>query len=244
MNNQNWNPQHPEPAQKMPPIPQPKSGMAIAGFVLGIIALLTSFLPIINNLSFFLAILGLIFRIGGMGGISKGQTSGTGLAIAAIVICVVSGAVLLGTQSIYSAALDSAASSSAATSTSASSAASSESAATSNSASGASSTADSSVSAEYRNALAKAQQYSDMMHMSKQGIYDQLTSEYGEKFPADAAQYAIDNVEADWNANALEKAKLYQDQGSMSKSAIHDQLTSQYGEQFTESEADYAIANL
>ena len=50
-----------------------------------------------------------------------------------------------------------------------------------------------------------------MMHMSKQGIYDQLTSEYGEKFPADAAQYAIDNVEADWNANALEKAKLYQD---------------------------------
>ena len=83
-----------------------------------------------------------------------------------------------------------------------------------------------------------------MMHMSKQGIYDQLTSEYGEKFPADAAQYAIDNVEADWNENALEKAKLYQDQGSMSKSAIHDQLTSQYGEQFTESEADYAIANL
>ena len=83
-----------------------------------------------------------------------------------------------------------------------------------------------------------------MMHMSKQGIYDQLTSEYGEKFPADAAQYAIDNVEADWNVNALEKAKLYQDQGSMSKSAIHDQLTSQYGEQFTESEADYAIANL
>lgn len=244
MNNQNWNPQHPEPAQKMPPIPQSKSGMAIAGFVLGIIALLTSFSPIINNLSFFLAIFGLIFGIVGMVGISKGKKSGKGFAIAAIVICVVSGAVVLGTQSMYSAALDSAASSSAATSTSASSAASSESAATSNSASGSSSTADSSVSAEYRNALAKAQQYSDMMHMSKQGIYDQLTSEYGEKFPADAAQYAIDNVEADWNANALEKAKLYQDQGSMSKSAIHDQLTSQYGEQFTESEADYAIANL
>ena len=103
---------------------------------------------------------------------------------------------------------------------------------------------DTSVPKEYRNALRNAKTYSDMMHMSKQGIYDQLTSEYGEKFPADAAQYAIDNVEADWNANALEKAKLYQDQGSMSKSAIHDQLTSQYGEQFTESEADYAIANL
>ena len=33
MNNQNWNPQHPQPAQQMPPIPQSKSGMAIAGFV-------------------------------------------------------------------------------------------------------------------------------------------------------------------------------------------------------------------
>ncbi len=31
-----------------------------------------------------------------------------------------------------------------------------------------------------------------MMHMSKAGIYDQLTSEYGEGFEADAAQYAID----------------------------------------------------
>ena len=239
MNNQNGNPQHPQPAQQMPPIPQSKSGMAIAGFVLGIIALLTSFLPIINNFSFFLAILGMIFGIVGMVGISKGKKSGKGLAIAAIVICVVSGVVVLGTQSMYSAA-----SSATTTSTSTSSVTNTESTSASDSASGTSSAADSSVPAEYRNALAKAQQYSDMMHMSKQGIYDQLTSEYGEKFPADAAQYAIDNVEADWNANALEKAKLYQDQGSMSKSAIHDQLTSQYGEQFTESEADYAIANL
>lgn len=63
MNNQNWNPQHPQPAQQMPSIPQSKSGMAIAGFVLGIIALLTSFLPIINNLSFVLAILGLISEL-------------------------------------------------------------------------------------------------------------------------------------------------------------------------------------
>ena len=48
------------------------------------------------------------------------------------------------------------------------------------------------VPTEYRNALKKAETYSEMMHMSKKGIYDQLTSEYGEKFDADAAQYAID----------------------------------------------------
>lgn len=100
------------------------------------------------------------------------------------------------------------------------------------------------VPAEYKSALKKAKSYSDVMHMSKQGIYDQLTSEYGEKFPADAAQYAIDNLEADWNKNALEKAKVYRDTMSMSNAAIHDQLTSEYGEKFTKSEADYAIANL
>lgn len=33
------------------------------------------------------------------------------------------------------------------------------------------------------------------MHMSKARIYDQLTSEYGEKFTAEEAQYAIDNLD-------------------------------------------------
>lgn len=99
-------------------------------------------------------------------------------------------------------------------------------------------------STEYKNALKKAESYSDMMHMSKQGIYEQLTSEYGEKFPADAAQYAIDNMSANWKENALKKAKSYQESMSMSKSAIYDQLISQYGEKFTKEEAQYAIDNL
>jgi len=43
------------------------------------------------------------------------------------------------------------------------------------------------VPAEYASALNKAQNYSEMMHMSKQGIYDQLTSENGEKFSPEAA---------------------------------------------------------
>ena len=103
---------------------------------------------------------------------------------------------------------------------------------------------NSSVPAEYTSALTKAETYSDMMHMSKKGIYEQLTSEYGEDFSDEAAQYAIDNVEADWNQNALEKARSYQDDMAMSPNAIHDQLTSEYGEQFTSSEADYAIEHL
>lgn len=100
------------------------------------------------------------------------------------------------------------------------------------------------VPTEWRNALRQAGTYSDTMHMSKQGVYDQLVSEYGGQFPADAAQYAIDNVEADWNANALAKAKTYQETMGMSTAAIRDQLVSEHGEKFTPEQADYAIANL
>ena len=100
------------------------------------------------------------------------------------------------------------------------------------------------IPTEYKSALNKAGTYSEMMHMSKVGIYDQLTSEYGDKFSAEAAQYAVDNVEADWNANALASAKNYSDTMHMSKAGIYDQLTSEYGEKFTPEEAAYAIQNL
>ena len=100
------------------------------------------------------------------------------------------------------------------------------------------------VPKEYLNALKKAQMYSDTMYMSEKALYKQLTSEYGEGFTADAAQYAIDNVDADYNYNAYKKALTYQDTMSMSQSSIYDQLISEYGEEFTEEEAEYAINKL
>jgi hypothetical protein len=100
------------------------------------------------------------------------------------------------------------------------------------------------VPTEYKSALNKATTYANTMHMSKKGVYNQLVSEYGEKFSPEAAQYAIDNVKADWNANALAKAKTYQDTMSMSPASIRNQLISDYGEKFTETEADYAIQHL
>lgn len=103
---------------------------------------------------------------------------------------------------------------------------------------------DSGVSQEFKSALAKANSYSKTLSMSKAGIYDQLTSDAGEKFPADAANYAVANVDADWNANALKKAKSYQKTMNMSNDAIRDQLTSEAGEKFTPEQADYAINNL
>lgn len=107
-----------------------------------------------------------------------------------------------------------------------------------------STTSSSNISFENANALAKAHQYSTIMHMSKAAIYEQLTSEYGEKFSAEAAQYAIDNMTADFNNNALTKAKEYQESMAMSPEDIREQLTSEYGEKFTPEEADYAIQHL
>ena len=82
------------------------------------------------------------------------------------------------------------------------------------------------------------------MHMSKARIYDQLTSENGEKFTPEEAQYAIDNIKGDYFEAALKSAKNYQETMNMSKDAIYDQLTSEYGEKFTAEEAQYAIDNL
>ena len=101
-----------------------------------------------------------------------------------------------------------------------------------------------SVPQEFKNALKKGQTYADTMNMSKQGVYVQLTSEYGEGFPADAAQYAVDNLSVDWKENALKKAESYYEGMSMSKDGVYDQLISEYGEQFTAEEAQYAVDNL
>ncbi|MCD8207902.1 MAG: Ltp family lipoprotein, partial [Bacteroidales bacterium] len=100
------------------------------------------------------------------------------------------------------------------------------------------------VPSDYQSALKQAESYSSRMHMSKQGIFDQLTSDYGGQFSDEAAQYAIDNVNADWNANALASAESYSNNMHMSKQGVYDQLTSEHGEKFTADEAQYAVDNM
>lgn len=103
---------------------------------------------------------------------------------------------------------------------------------------------DANIPKEYQSALNKAYSYSEIMHMSKAAIYNQLTSEYGEQFSEEAALYAMENIDVDWKENALKKAENYSDTMYMSKKGIYDQLISEYGEQFTEEEATYAIENI
>ena len=95
---------------------------------------------------------------------------------------------------------------------------------------------------EYSAALGKAKSYNSLFHMSKKRMYRQLTSEF-DKFSNDAAQYAIDHLEADYKYNALFNAKNYRKLFNMSKSGLFNQLTS-YIDGFTEEEAQYAIDHL
>lgn len=60
-----------------------KSGFATAGLVLGIIGVCTSFIPIVNNLSFILGLIGILFGI-----VSLIKKASKKTAIAAIIVCV------------------------------------------------------------------------------------------------------------------------------------------------------------
>lgn len=98
----------PQQNQFYPPYQEPlaRSGMAVAGLVLGVVALATSFLPIVNNLSFIIALVGLVLAIVGTVATVRGKKRGKGMAIASVVLNALALVIVLATQSMYSAAID------------------------------------------------------------------------------------------------------------------------------------------
>lgn len=78
-----------------------KSGLAIAGFIIAILAILGSAIPIFNNISFLFAVVSLIFGVIGLIAIKKGKRVGQGLAIATIILSILTFVVVLATQSFY-----------------------------------------------------------------------------------------------------------------------------------------------
>ena len=82
------------------------SAMAIVGLVLGIVALVTSWMPILNNGSFFLALLGALFAIVGLVSTLRRTRSGKGLAIAGLIICIIACAAVLAAQQATSKAIN------------------------------------------------------------------------------------------------------------------------------------------
>ena len=78
-----------------------KSGFATAGLVLGIIGMCTSFIPIVNNLSFLLGLVGMIFGI-----VSLIKKASKGQAIAGIVVCILAMVITINSQQALSDSLN------------------------------------------------------------------------------------------------------------------------------------------
>ena len=100
-----------------------------------------------------------------------------------------------------------------------------------------------SSTASQQQALTQAQGYlSDGQGFSRQGLIDQLDSQYGGQFSVADATWAVDNSGANWYQQAAIAAKGYASDGQgFSRQGLIDQLTSAYGGQFTYDQAVYGV---
>lgn len=97
-----------------PPAPTPpQNGLGTAGFVLGLVGLLFSFIPIVGVVAWPLVIVGLILGLLGLAKANRGQANNKGLAIAGIalsavglVVCILWAAVFTKAASDTAGALD------------------------------------------------------------------------------------------------------------------------------------------
>ena len=78
-----------------------KSGLATAALVLGIIGICTSFIPIINNVSFVLGLIGSLFSI-----VALVKKASKGQAIAGIILCILAIIITLNSQKALSDSLN------------------------------------------------------------------------------------------------------------------------------------------
>lgn len=68
-----------------------------------------------------------------------------------------------------------------------------------------------------------------------------MSSSAGDGYPKKDAEFAVNHVDADWNAEAVEAAEAYLETGRFSRQGLIDQLSSSAGDQFTEKQAVYAV---
>lgn len=90
-----------------------------------------------------------------------------------------------------------------------------------------------------RNAVRSAERYLRMTGFSKQGLIQQLSSEYGDQFSVADAAAAVNSMEVDWNENAARSAARYLQMSGFSCQGLIDQLSSEYGDNYTRSQAEY-----
>ncbi|RZQ62132.1 DUF4190 domain-containing protein [Amycolatopsis suaedae] len=88
-----------------PPQP-PRNGFGTTGFILGIVGLVTSLIPVVGVVAWPLVILGIIFSALGIARAAKGMATNKGLSIAGVVVSVLGLAVCILWVFVFNAAVD------------------------------------------------------------------------------------------------------------------------------------------
>lgn len=94
-----------------------------------------------------------------------------------------------------------------------------------------------------RNAARSARQYLSMTGFSRDGLINQLSSDYGDGYSVADATAAVDSLDADWNEHAVRSARQYLSMTGFSCSGLIEQLSSSYGDKYTQSQATYGAQN-
>lgn len=82
------------------------------------------------------------------------------------------------------------------------------------------------------------------MGFSRLGLIDQLSSPYGDQFSVADATFAVDSLNANWNAQAVRSAQSYLNIMGFSCQGLIDQLSSPYGDKYTVAQATYAATQV
>ena len=96
-----------------------------------------------------------------------------------------------------------------------------------------------SLSGPQKNAVRSAKSYLAFQAFSRDGLIDQLSSEYGDGYSVTDATKAVDSLSVNWNAQAVKSAKQYLDMMGFSCSGLVEQLSSSAGDQYTRTQAMY-----
>lgn len=99
--------------------------------------------------------------------------------------------------------------------------------------------APSGLTPSQRNAARSARSYLAMSGFSRQGLIDQLSSEYGDKFSVGDATAAVDSLDVDWKAQAVRSAEAYLKMSGFSCQGLIQQLSSPHGDKYTVEQATH-----
>ena len=96
-----------------------------------------------------------------------------------------------------------------------------------------------SLTGPQKNAVRSAQQYISIQGFSRNGLIEQLSSDYGVGYNVSDATVAVDSMNIDWNKQAVRSAKQYLSIQGFSCKGLIEQLSSSYGDKYTQSQATY-----